>query len=248
MGFALGPTDESPVHLVELKGFWIDQTEITNAQFAQFVAQTGHVTTAEQLGGSQVTRPGTWAYTPGADWQHPHGPADSIDGKEDYPVVQVSWEDAGAYCAWAGRRLPTEAEWEYAARGLTIRRFPWGDDRVADGLLNMADVTNNGHIADLTVNDGYQFSAPVGSFPAGASPFGVLDMAGNVWEWVSDFYQIDYYKMSPAKDPRGPAAGDHHVIRGGSWNEISAELRTANRHVLQDHAYNDLGFRCLSDK
>lgn len=248
MGFALGPTDEAPVHAITLDAFWIDQTEVTNAQFAAFVADTGHITSAETNGGAQVTSPGFWSYVNGADWRHPLGPTDSIAGLDNYPVVQVSWADAATYCAWAGRRLPTEAEWEYAARGLVIRRFPWGDDKVSGELLNMADATNGGHIADLTVDDGYAFAAPVGSFPAGASPFGVLDMAGNVWEWVYDLYQTDYYRVSPEANPQGPETGEHHVLRGGSWNEVSAELRTSSRHFLDDPAYNDVGFRCVSEQ
>ncbi len=246
MGFSYGSIDESPAHVVMLAGYWLDQTEVTNAQFAQFVAATDHTTTAEQQDKSMITMRGQWGVQAGADWQHPTGPDSDIVGLDDHPVVHVSWDDASAYCTWAGRRLPTEAEWEKAARGTDERRFPWGDQPVTGELLNLADATLNSHYSNVSVNDGWEHTSPVGAYPAGVSPFGIFDLSGNVWEWVQDWYAIDAYRQSPAENPTGPASGEKHVIRGGSWNEISTELRTASRHFLNNPAYIDLGFRCAS--
>jgi formylglycine-generating enzyme required for sulfatase activity len=192
-----------------------------------------------------VYNPGSpnWDDVPGADWQHPRGPGSPAE--DTHPVVHVSWNDAEAYCAWAGRRLATEAEWEKGARGPDGRLYPWGDDAPAGNLLNFADVNLNIDWADTSIDDGYAFTAPVGSYPAGASPYGALDMAGNVWEWVADWYSDTYYATSPADNPTGPASGDYRALRGGSWLINDWVVRAANRYrVSPIYRVDYLGFRC----
>jgi formylglycine-generating enzyme required for sulfatase activity len=245
-GDGLAYADEQPPHTVHLSGYWIDRTEVTNAQFAAFVAATGYATTAERAAEALVFQPetGAWEHTPGANWQHPTGPEASLDGLDDYPVGQMSWSDAGAYCAWAGRRLPTEAEWEKAARGVDQRPYPWGGQPPDGTLLNFADRHLAVGWADESADDGYQFFAPAGSYPAGASPYGALDMAGNAWEWVADFFDRDYYARSPASDPAGPETGDQHVLRGGSWWTSARDTRTSVRGEASDFPYDIYGFRC----
>jgi formylglycine-generating enzyme required for sulfatase activity len=241
--------DESPRHLVSLDGFWIDGTEVTNAMFSHFVADTGYETDAEGKGGSLVwNQDNNKEYLEGANWRHPHGPASTIQGLE-HPVSQISWHDAVAYCTWAGRRLQTEAEWEKAARGVNAQRFPWGDRGAAGNLLNFADRNLDVPWADTAVNDGYQYTAPVGSYPNGASTYGALDMAGNVYEWVADWYDQDTYSLSTMVNPQGPQSGDERVLRGGGW--VSGEIftRSAFRNRLSpDDSTDAYGFRCaLSD-
>jgi formylglycine-generating enzyme required for sulfatase activity len=202
--FAMGSdtstyANERPVHTVTLDSFWIDQTEVTNAMFGAFVAQTGYQTDAETTGASSVYNPDTDKneLVPGTDWQHPLGPGSSLADLAQHPVVHVSWNDAQAYCQWAGRRLPTEAEWEKAARGTDGWTYPWGND--FDGTrLNFADVTLGAFWGDSNFDDGFQLTAPVGNYPAGASPYGALDMSGNVWEWVNDWVDEAYYQSSPS--------------------------------------------------
>jgi len=238
---------EKPRHTVRLDAYWIDRLEVSNAQFARFVEATGYCTDAERAGVSDVfdAASGTMLRTAGADWRHPHGPASDIYGLDVHPVVQVSWNDASAYCAWAGRRLPTEAEWERAARGLDSRRYPWGDSPPAGDRLNYADRRLAAAWADQTADDGYTFTAPAGSYPAGASPFGALDMAGNVWEWVSDWFDPDYYEHSPIANPPGPASGAARVLRGGGWSSRARGVRTTHRDKLEPDRSNDaIGFRC----
>jgi formylglycine-generating enzyme required for sulfatase activity len=156
----------------------------------------------------------------------------------------MSWSDAAAYCAWAERRLPTEAEWEKAARGANARPYPWGDAQASGDLLNYADRNMPVPWADEAEDDGYVFFAPVGSYPAGASPYGALDMAGNAWEWVADFIDNNYYARSPYADPTGPESGSEHVLRGGSWWTGARDVRTAARGEAADFPYDVYGFRC----
>lgn len=167
-------SDEKPRHQVYLDAYWIDQTEVTNAMFAKFAEETDHQTDAEKDGWAYVWTGKFWEKVNGADWQHPRGPDSNLNGLEAHPVVQVSWSDADAYCRWAERELPTEAEWEKAARGTDGRKYPWGDSAPTSSLLNF-----NNNVGDTTA---------VGSYPDGASPYDALDMAGNVWEWVADWY------------------------------------------------------------
>jgi formylglycine-generating enzyme required for sulfatase activity len=194
--------DEKPAHQVKLDGYWIYKNEVTVGQYKQFCAATGR------------TMPNL----------------DSDFSGDDHPVVNVTWFDAVAYCRWAGVRLPTEAQWEKAARGTDGRIYPWG---------NVWD-------KDKANADGDQ-TTPVGSFPKGASPYGCLDMAGNVWEWCQDWYGSDYYASSPASNPTGPASGDKRVLRGGSWISTSYFCRCAGRDGNDPSStYHGYGFRCVA--
>ena len=240
-------SDEKPQHTVYLDAYWIDKTEVTNAMFGIFAEATGYETDAEKAGWSFVPNPstGSWEQTNGADWAHPRGPSTSLSGLEGHPVVHVSWNDASAYCEWAGRRLPTEAEWEKAARGTDGRKYPWGNDPVAGNLLNFADSNLNVDWADKSVDDSYQFTAPVGSYPDGASPYGALDMAGNVWEWANDRYDENYYRNSPSENPVGPSSGGYRVQRGGSWYNFDVFVRAASRDwAVPSNWFGHVGFRC----
>jgi eukaryotic-like serine/threonine-protein kinase len=241
--------DELPQHRVYLDAFWIDRTEVTNAMFARFVTETGHQTDAEKIGSGIVFQlfSRDWKMIQGANWRHPRGPNTDLNGLDNHPVVQMSGDDSEAYCAWAGRRLPTEAEWEKAARGTDGRTYPWGNQAPVGNLLNFGDRNLNGNGSDNMADDGYTFTAPVGSYPAGASPYGALDMAGNVGERVSDWYGAAYYASSPARNPTGLSSGDYHVLRGGSWSRMARYVRTAARYkYLQKNRSNGLGFRCAS--
>jgi len=249
-------TSERPVHTIFLDSYWIDQTEVTNAMFEAFVAQSGYQTDAEKTGSSFVFNPGSRELMVGADWRHPQGPDSSLSNLSEHPVVHVSWNDALAYCEWAGRRLPTEADWEKAARGTDARDYPWGDQPPAGNLLNLGDaslaeivdpalVPAGINWPDRSIDDGYQFTAPVGSYPAGASPYGALDMVGNVWEWVNDWAGEAYYQSSPSSNPGGPASGEDHIVRGGSFYDDKDGQRAAYRGWTApvDTDFT-LGFRC----
>lgn len=247
--------DEQPVRTVYLDAFYIDRTEVSNRDFMRFVSSTGHVTQAEKRGLGQVWGEDGWFEQPDADWRHPMGPDDSIEGLDDHPVVQVSWNDAEAYCAWADKRLPTEAEWEKAGRGLDARDYPWGSD-FDPAKLNYCDAecTQLSHFNDRSASDGFARTAPVGSFPGGASPYGAVDMVGNVWEWVHDWYDARYYAYMPSSNPPGPdrSAGigaDHHrVVRGGSWTSERDFARVTSRsYDPPDNSYFGVGFRCAAD-
>jgi formylglycine-generating enzyme len=285
--------DEYPKHAVTVSGFWIDRTEVTNAQFAAFVRATGYVTTAERKPDWNELKkqlpPGTpkpdasllvpaslvfdppdhavdlndysqwWAWKKGASWKHPHGPGSSIAGKDNYPVVHVSWYDAVAYCKWAHKRLPTEAEWEFAARGgLPDKVYPWGNDPVTDGHHgNFWE----GHFPDKNTSaDGFYYAAPVGSFAPNG--YGLVDMAGNVWEWCADYYKDTYYKeVAPgALNPHGPVTSHDpdeplakkRVIRGGSFlcNESYCTGYRVSRRMksTEDSGMEHVGFRAVSDR
>ncbi len=242
-------TDALPIHKVTVRTFWIDAAPVTNAQFAAFVNSTGYVTVAEQkldpkdfpgvpadklVPGSLVFTPPNhsvrlddvsqwWTYLPGASWRHPEGPGSSITGRENHPVVQVAFADAEAYAKWAGKRLPTEAEFEFAARGGKDQQpYVWGDKFKPVGKF-MANTFQGSFPNRNTAADGYVRTSPVRAFPANG--YGLYDMAGNVWEWCSDWYRADYYSVSPSDNPQGPADSydpdepgqKKRVQRGGSF-------------------------------
>ena len=240
--------DEHPQRSIYLDAFWIDETEVTNAMFARFVQETGHQTDAEKEGWGWAFTGGNWGRTDGAEWRHPQGPDSTIKGLEQHPVVQVSWNDAKAYCEWAGRDLPTEAQWEKAARGADGRTYPWGNEDVAGHLVNLCDKNCpfSGNRID-SIDDGYEFTAPVGSYPEGASPYGALDMVGNVWEWIADWYDAEYYNDSPERNPQGPDTRDLRVLRGGSWYYVARRVRAGSRgwDVPADRSVGD-GLRCAA--
>jgi sulfatase modifying factor 1 len=241
--------DAQPVHAVALDGFFIDRNLVTNTQFARFVKATGYKTVAERkpdpklfpgvpadklVPGSVVFVPPAkavplddvsqwWRYVPGANWRHPEGPKSDLKGRDKHPVVQVCWEDAMAYARWAGKRLPTEAEWEYAARGgLKQKPYVWGDKFQPNGKT-MANTFQGNFPNKNTKADGYNRTSPVGAFPA--NKFGLYDMAGNVWQWCADWYRPDYYATSPKRNPAGPVSSfdpqepgvPKRVQRGGSF-------------------------------
>jgi eukaryotic-like serine/threonine-protein kinase len=252
MGSDDGNENERPPHAVTLDDYWIDQTEVTNGMFYKFVTATGYVTDAEKIGQGYVYQPGQylpavdkWQFTGGANWLHPEGPSSKIDWMQDYPVVQMSWNDADAYCIWAGVRLPTEAEWEMTARGTDGRVYPWGNQSPYGNLANSADSNLDAIWASGGIDDGYKFTSPVGHYPAGASPFGALDMAGNASEWVADLFQPDYYSISPHGNPLGPESGNLRIMRGGHWAFTADGLRSSIRIIhTPTYSIDYSGFRC----
>lgn len=266
MGAVDGAPDEQPMRDVRLTGFYMDATEVTNEKFAAFVAETHYVTQAEKspipagasVGWVFIISPNgsKWQQVPGANWRHPEGPDSDIHGKGHDPVVQVTWEDANAFAHWAGKRLPTEAEWEYAARGGAMHMpYVWGREFTPGGHW-MANFWQGPIFSTAPPADGFAGRAPVGSYRA--NDFGLSDMAGNVWEWTADWYRADYYVKGPHKDPPGPDEsqsldptdpGIHkRVVRGGSF--LSSESNgagyrpSARRKEVPAFASSDLGFRC----
>jgi formylglycine-generating enzyme required for sulfatase activity len=237
--------DELPQHTVQLDPFWIDQTEVTAAMFAQFVDETSYETDAERFQYSLVFYKDEWDRVRDADWRHPLGT--DAEAKDDDPVVNVSWYDAWAYCEWAGRRLPTEAEWEAAARGTDLPIFPWGNAAPSDTLANLADKSlSYTDWRNREVDDGYYETAPVTSYPEGASPFGVLGMAGNVKEWVYDGYAPGYDLPPSEQNPVNSADTEKRVNRGGSYASALNDARAANRRGLDPlESISDYGFRCV---
>jgi formylglycine-generating enzyme required for sulfatase activity len=233
--------DEMPRHQVEItKPFYMQTHEVSNDQFAAFIKATGYRTTAEERGGGWSYAPSGWHPLPGADWRHPLGPASSIQGKGDHPVVQVSWLDAMAFCRWLSQKeskpysIPSEAQWEYACRGgLNKTLYSWGAEMPPQRLVaNMPDLAyarrvgkERHHVQGY--DDGHADTAPVGAYEANG--FGLYDMIGNVWEWCLDWYEAKYYAVSPDKDPAGPPKGTHRVLRGGSFCYLPSNLRCADR-------------------
>jgi len=236
--------DEMPRHRVSLDAFYMDQYEVTNAHFHQCVHATGYRTQAEREDWGWGDTGEDWGPVTGATWRTPLGPGSSLIGLEQHPVVQVSQEDAKAYCAWAGKRLPTEAEWEKAARGTDGRMYPWGE-QFEGTRLNFCDAQCPRQWHDPTAHDGYRSTAPVGHYAGDQSPYGVSDMAGNVREWVADWYDETYYKHSPPRNPLGPAAGEQAVLRGGGWVNTARNVRVPFRSRLEPaQRYGYVGFRC----
>jgi formylglycine-generating enzyme required for sulfatase activity len=250
MGDDAGLPHERPAHDVTLKPFWIDKHEVTVAQFRAFNQATGYKTEAEEWGWSAVfdKQQGTWVKGDGATWRHPHGPTGPTP-RDDEPVTQVSWNDAAAYAKWANLRLPTEAEFECAARGgLVNKPYSWGDDLRPNGKP-AANWWQGTFPNNDTAEDGYAGLAPVAQFPPNG--YGLHDMTGNVWEWCSDFYADDYFSHSPKQDPTGPPTGSDRVIRGGSFmcaENFCTNFRVAGRSKnTPDSANTNLGFRCARD-
>ncbi len=204
-------TDESPAHAVFLDGYWIDRFEVTNAQYA------GCVQAGECLPPQKISSYSAQRYFGNPEY-------------ENFPVVWVDWNQAAAYCTWVGGRLPSEAEWEKAARGTEGLIYPWGEQAPNDRLLNFNK----------------EDASEVGSHPAGASPYGVMDMAGNVWEWVADWYDSDYYSISPPTNPTGPSSGKYRVERGGAWEEYDWNVMSTHRYYDEESGADYLlGFRCV---
>ena len=242
MGSDEGTGGAQPAHQVVLDAYSIDRYEVTNAAFKQFVDATGYVTAAEKNGASWTHNGRLWMPTEGAYWRAPEGSESDLSDKMDHPVVHVSWEDARAYCAWAGKRLPTEAEWEKAAKGTEDRIYPWGD--TWDGAKCNHGMSDEPYYDE---QDGYRRTAPVGSFASGMSPYGVHDMAGNVWEWTGDWYDRKYYAESPRENPQGPESGKYRVVRGGSWGTVKISARTTFRaRFVPDRTRDAVGFRCAA--
>lgn len=278
--------DSRPIHRVYVDGFWMDRTDVTNEEFEQFVHATGYVTVAERkpraedfpgapaenlVAGSVVFSPPDhpvpldnhfrwWSYVPGANWRHPLGSASNIKGKEKYPVVHIAYEDALAYANWAGKRLPTEAEWEFAARGgLSGKPFVWGDEFRPDGKW-MANTFQGTFPVSDTGEDGHVGISAVASYPPNG--YGLYDMAGNVWQWVSDWYRPDYYQElaqahGVARNPQGPNASfdpneprePKRVMRGGSFlctDQYCSRYMVGTRGKGEiNTGTNHLGFRCV---
>jgi formylglycine-generating enzyme required for sulfatase activity len=220
---------EAPSHKVYLNSYYIYRTEVTNAMYQACVAAKA---------------------CPRPEANNSRTRENYFENPEysNHPVILVSWIGALSYCQWADARLPTEAEWEKAARGEDGRYFPWGNDPLTGSLANFCDETCPASEKEFELGDGYQDTAPVGSYPAGASPYGALDMAGNVWEWASDFFDPDYYRSSPSENPLGPGSGSRRVIRGGSWFNPASGIRTVARASEKpDMALDTIGFRCVVD-
>ncbi len=285
-----GRADEYPLHRVQVASFWMDETEVTNAQFAEFVIATGYLTTAEKainweemakqlpagtvkpadslLAPSSLVFVPTigpvnlndysqwWEFKRGANWRHPEGPQSTIVGRENHPVVHISWDDASAYARWAGKRLPTEAEWEWASRGgLKNQIYPWGNESVNKSPYKANSFQGKFPYQDDALDGFKTTTAPVKSFRANA--YGLYDMAGNVWEWCSDWYRNDYYKKSGLLNPKGPKDSydpdepgvAKKVMRGGSFlcndGYCSSYRCSARMKSSPDSGLQHTGFRCV---
>jgi formylglycine-generating enzyme len=256
---------ETPVHDVRLDSFRIDSTTVTNEQFEVFVNATGYKTEAEIYGSSAVFHllveadrkdilgeaagAPWWLNIKGAQWRHPGGPESHWSDKPHHPAVHVSHNDALAYCIWAGRRLPTEAEWEYAARGgLNGKRYVWGDELLGADGKHLCNIWQGTFPMNNSADDGFVGTAPVKTFPANG--YGLFEMAGNIWEWCSDWYLPRYYRNSPPHNPQGPTVGAGRVMRGGSYlchdsycNRYRVAARTSNS---PESSSGNCGFRTIA--
>ena len=275
MGSDTHYSEEAPAHSVSVDAFWMDEHSVTNREFDAFVKATNYVTLAERpvnaadypgarpemlVPSSVVFVPperrvdmgnayNWWHYIAGANWRHPRGPGTSLKGIWNHPVVHVGFEDAQAYARWVGKELPTEAEWEFAARGgLDAAEFVWGSELNPNGR-SMANTWQGDFPHKNTLLDGYAWTSPVGNYPANG--YGLYDMAGNVMEWVADWYSETYYQTSPASNPLGPDSGSdpNRVLRGGSWISTDNMVRAASRYwpwnaFGASFANIETGFRC----
>lgn len=262
--YAFAADGEGPVRPVTLSPFKVDTFPVTNSDFAQFVAATGYRTESEifawsfvfwmhlppdrldELVEDTVAAAPWWCKVPGADWLHPEGPGSNVVARPDHPVVHVSWNDAAAYAAWAGKSLPTEAQWEFAARGgLDQKLYPWGDELTPDGR-HLCNIWQGEFPRIDTAEDGFAGACPVAAFPPNA--FGLYSMTGNVWEWCADWFHTAFSEQ-PSRNPKGPPRGETKVMKGGSFlchasycNRYRVAARTSN---TPDSAASNIGFRCV---
>ncbi len=252
MGDADGQDMEEPVHEVELDAFYMDTHEVTLQEFGAFVGATGHVTDAEKNGGSIIWNGEDYAKTEGIDWRFDAAGDRHPPEHGSQPATHLSWNDANAYCEWAGKRLPSEAEWEYAARGGERGyKFAWGNEPLGNEVV--ANVSDENFVKVVTTwphtegyDDGYTFGAPVGSFPPNS--LGLYDMSGNAWEWVADYFDPEFYRRSTTKNPRNDVPNERRSMRGNSWDGRPGLMRASRRTSdLQSNSYADTGFRCAKD-